>query len=325
MSVKNILVTGIGGNVGQGIMRNIRKLNLSLLITGCDIGSFTAGNHLCDYFYQVPYAYDELYIETIKNIIREKNINLIIPSTDFEVYYLALYRNELNAVVAASNAETALIYLDKYKTFLHHQKNNIPFASSVLPSAYNGVFKKMIAKPRKGRGSRGIHINPSSLEDFSDEDYLVQELIEGDEITTAFYVTKSNKLLGSITMQRKLENGFTSECKVVKHYDNEIIPILNKIIENSEIRGSANLQSIVTSDRKIVPFEINCRISGTNSIRSNFGFDDVKYTIQEYLLNEPVDEPVIKKGLAIRIMMDVIYPEAENTTKLTHNSMHYIF
>jgi carbamoyl-phosphate synthase large subunit len=72
-------------------------------------------------------------------------------------------------------------------------------------------------------------------------------------------------------------------------------------------RGSVNIQSKVTANG-IVPFEINCRLSGTNSIRSQFGFNDVAYTIRELLFNETPEKPIVIEGCAIRVMVDVVYP-----------------
>lgn len=43
MEAKAVLVTGIGGNVGQGILRNIQSLNLPIRIVGVDIAAFTQG------------------------------------------------------------------------------------------------------------------------------------------------------------------------------------------------------------------------------------------------------------------------------------------
>ena len=56
MVEKTVLVTGIGGNVGQGILRNIIDLNYNIKLIGCDITSFNAGNHLCDKTFKVPYS-----------------------------------------------------------------------------------------------------------------------------------------------------------------------------------------------------------------------------------------------------------------------------
>jgi carbamoyl-phosphate synthase large subunit len=274
----------------------------------------------------VPYAYDDNYLSAIQKIVGEEQIDLIIPSTDYEVYYLALYSESIACSIAVSDIATAELYLDKYKTFLAHQELGIPFADSYEPSKYKGEFSEIIVKPKKGRGSRGISINPASLNGFSDRDYMVQELHKGMEVTTAFYVSKSNELHGQITMSRTLENGATNFCKVVSHLNKDIEGILTQIITQIKIKGSANLQSIVTADNRIIPFEMNCRISGTNSIRSNFGFEDVKYTLEEYLYDLPLSKPHIIDGIAVRILMDVIYPNAKETNSLIDgNANHFIF
>ena len=155
---------------------------------------------------------------------------------------------------------------------------------------------------------------------------MVQELHKGDEITTAFYVTKTNKLHGFITLSRHLENGTTTHCKVETKYNKGLESILLKMISINKFKGAANLQSIVTKEGVIKPFEINCRISGTNSIRANFGFKDVLYTLQEYLYNESPSQPNIKKGVATRILMDVIYPDQTSFDDVKDNtSNHYIY
>ncbi|WP_312767459.1 ATP-grasp domain-containing protein [Epilithonimonas sp.] len=326
MENKTVLVTGIGGNVGQGILRNIKKTGFPIKIIGCNVTDFSAGNHLCDVFYKVPYAMDEDYLSTINYIVEQEKVDLVIPSTDYEVYYLSLYQKDLKANVVVSNLETSKNYLDKYLTFLHHKKNDLPFAETYLPSDYQeGVFKDYIVKPREGRGSRGIHINPTDIKSF-DDSYMVQELVIGKEITTAFYVSRNKALHGFINLERKLENGATNECFVNRAYDEQLQIILEKIISCNEFVGSANLQSIVRENGEIVPFEINCRISGTNSIRSNFGFEDVRYTLEEHLYQSSPSIPNIIEGSAIRIMMDVIYPKNNNINELKDSSSeHYIF
>lgn len=323
MERKTVLVTGIGGNVGQGVLRNIKSLGLDVNIIGTDITAFTAGNHLCDFVYQVPYAYSDKYIDVIQEIIEKEQVQLIIPTTDYEIYYLALFQSKLNAKVVASNPEVAKIYLDKYLTYLHHKKLNIPFSESWLPSEFNNEIVDIIVKPREGRGSRGIYINPENPNFFSD-DYIIQPLHKGIEITTAFYVKKDGSLHGLFTMERELSNGATSKSKTTTVYNTKLEDIIKKMIQYKGLVGSVNLQSIVTSDDKIIPFEVNCRISGTNSIRHNLGFQDVKYTIQEYLLNEQPDEVKAMNGIAVRLLYDVIYPDATEELDLNNNKSQYI-
>ena len=326
MANKKVLVTGIGGNVGQGIIRNIRKTNFDITVVGTNIESFSAGNHLCDLFYKVPFAYEENYISEIIKIVTSEKIDLIIPSTDYEIYYLALHKGEVPCEIVVSEKETASNYLDKFLTFKHLDKNDLAFATSFLPSNYSGEFNEFILKPRKGRGSRGLKINPASIEGYSDDEYMIQELHKGPEITTAFYVNKHKKLHGFITLDRVLENGTTTHCKVVTEYDSKLKELLEKIIKVSNIRGSANLQSIVNAKGEIMPFEINCRISGTNSIRANFGFEDVKYTLEEWLYDTKLSQPKIIKGVATRVLMDVIYKNASDFSEIKDNSTNpYIY
>lgn len=323
MEKRTVLVTGIGGNVGQGILRNIASLQLPIRLIGTDIASFSPGNHLCHQSYQVPYSYDQNYIPTLQSIIEKEKVDLILPSTDYEVFYLAENKHLLSTTVVASEAKTAKIYLDKYETYLYLSQNTIPFAKSWIAKEYDFSEKEIIAKPREGRGSRGIIINPEHPTQLP-EGYMIQALQRGIEITTAVYVNKEGQLHGLFTMERALTNGMTTESKVVFQYDEKVGEMAQKMIDLGGLVGSFNIQSIVTADGDIVPFEINCRISGTNSIRHNLGFQDVKYAIQEYLLHEKPDEPKPIKGIATRILMDVVYPNAQSFDELNNSSSPHI-
>lgn len=321
--MRSILVTGIGGVVGQGILRNLRAMDLTAQIIGTNIQQISAGNHLCDHVYQVPFAYDEGYVTTIHELTFRHNVKLIIPSTDYEAYYLSLNAATLPSKVAASPPEITAFCLDKYLNFKEFVKLDLPFAPSILPSSYKGEFRRTIVKPREGRGSRNIMVDPLAPTDFGD-DYVVQEYLDGPELTTAFYVLQTGKLHGFITLKRELEQGNTSRCEVVIKYDEAIRKIINQMIAHFPFRGSCNIQSRVTK-HGIVPFEINCRISGTNSIRSQFGFNDVAYTVQELFLSQAPDSPQIKKGSAIRIIHDVIYPDKSLSEISNRDDNFWIF
>lgn len=313
-------MTGIGGNVGQGIIRNIRASGFSGKIVGTNISSMSPGNHLVDKFYKVPFSYEENFITEIIDIVKSESVDLIIPSTDYETYYLASHKGEIHCFLAASGPISTEIYLDKYLTYQNHKTAGIPFVDSCLPSEYIGQYDSAIAKPRKGRGSRGIIKYVKSGTGLNDEEYLIQRLCEGTEITTAFYVSFiSGTLHGLITMERSLENGATTYCKVVKQYDVLLEQMGLKMIEKFDLRGAFNIQSIVSRSGEILPFEVNCRISGTNSIRSHFGFKDVEYTINELLYGIKLPPIVISDGVAYRFLADVIYPNGVITENKSDN------
>lgn len=320
--MSRILVTGIGGNVGYGIIRNIRCSYPNIEIIGINTARISAGNHMCDEVYEAPFSTNPAYIPFVKDICNKHDIALIIPSTDYETYVLAANAGELPPV-AVSPAETTKIFLDKYLSYTTFRDLGLNFAESVLPSDYVGQYAECIVKPREGRGSRGLHFNPPKPLDFSD-DYIVQPLLQGKEITTAFYVTKNNELHGLITLDRELSSGATNICEVVTDYDDEIKKYLLDLIQKVTIRGACNLQCMV-NENGFTPFEVNCRISGTNSIRSQFGFKDVSYTIDEYLYNKTPETPIITKGTAIRILHDIIYPGIARNEVNNNKDKFYIY
>jgi carbamoyl-phosphate synthase large subunit len=205
---------------------------------------------------------------------------------------------------------------------MHLEKYNIPFSKTCLPSAYNNQFKKMIAKPREGRGSRGLLIDYKDYRTLNDHEYLIQEMNEGIEVTTAVYVSYlTNKLVGYINLNRKLDNGLTIQCEVINTFNEEIERLLIALLSKYSFKGAFNIQSIIDTNNKIHPFEINCRISGTNSIRHNLGFKDVQYTIDELLFQKTILKPTISDGFAIRYFADVIYP---NGISNNNNSDNFI-
>ena len=319
-----ILVTGIGGNVGQGILRNIRSFDPNLRLIGTDVRPVTGGNYLCDEVHQTPVASAPNFAAAIKKICRKSGVQLIIPSTDVEGYHLSLNTKELPTLAFPVPA-TNMMFWDKYSTWQHFTKNKIPFAESCLPSEWKGQFKKYIVKPKRGQGSKNLHFNPPNVKEFSDATFVVQNLYEGEEITTAFYVTKKRKMHGSITFRRQLQTGFTAICEVTHDFDKRLFSIMNAMAEIFEIAGACNIQSIALPDGRIYPFEINGRISGTNSIRSQFGFKDVQYTVEEYLLGKDPSPVHITPGCAARVLLDVIFPGQSLSEVKNKNSRFYIY
>lgn len=321
---KTVLVTGIGGNVGQGILRNIIHCAYKIRIIGTDTVGVSAGNHLCDVVYNVPTADATEYGDAMKTICEHEKVDLIIPSTDIETYYLARAADNLPRL-STSSADVSLTFYNKYNTWHSFHDKSIPFAETVRPSEYKNNFSSYIVKPITGVGSRNIVINPPHVNNFSD-DYVVQRLYKGTEITTAFYVTKQKKLHGFITFTRTLYNGMTQQCEVTKRYDRNLDRLLRIMLKHFDIRGSCNIQSIVNETTgEIMPFEVNGRISGTNSIRSQFGFEDVRYTLDEYLFDRSPQMPHIQYGSAIRMMMDIIYPNKAMMEIKNNQDTYYLY
>jgi carbamoyl-phosphate synthase large subunit len=304
---RTVLVTGIGGNVGQGILRVMRSLPRDLRIVGTNTMARSAGNHLCDVVQEVPYAWDAAYVGTMQDLCRRENVELIVPATDFETYHLARAAEVLPPLIA-SPAAVEELFLDKLLTAEAFVAAGLPFATSFLPSRYAGNPDHIIVKPRRGWGSRDIHLDPERPTSFSD-DYVIQELLTGPELTAAFYVTRDRRIHGSIVLERELVNGTTMSCRTAFEHQDKVDDIVRTMCEKFQISGPCNVQAVLVPDGRLIPFEVNCRFSGTTSIRHNFGFRDVEWALDEWLYGTPPKPPALVPGRAERMLVDVIYPD----------------
>jgi carbamoyl-phosphate synthase large subunit len=127
-------------------------------------------------------------------------------------------------------------------------------------------------------------------------------------VTVGIYVARSGALHGWIALERQLAFGTTMACWVVRDLDRPIAELVERLAAHVEIRGSCNVQLVATYDGRLVPFEVNGRISGTASIRHHLGFPDVCWTVEEWLLGRDIEPAAVKDGAAVRLLMDVIYP-----------------
>jgi carbamoyl-phosphate synthase large subunit len=225
--------------------------------------------------------------------------------------------------VLASDAAITKMCLDKYETASAFRAHGIPFADTVLPSSFDGQWRDTVVKPREGRGSRGVHFNPPDCRAF-DDSFVVQKRLVGPEITTAFYATAEGKLHGEITFERTLESGMTSRATVTFAHQRAVGELIAQIMRAFPVRGPCNVQSIVTEAGPI-PFELNCRYSGTSSIRSQLGFEDVRYGVEEYLLGQPPSAAHVIPGSAIRIFVDIVYPNRSYDEIAPGPGTSYIF
>ncbi len=303
-----VLVTGIGGNVGQGILRNIRAAyGDTVRLIGTDVAEVTAGHVFCDGFHRVPFHFDDSFVDALVRACDDSRPDLLIPSTDGEVVAIGRAAHRLPPFVGAP-AEISTIFFDKLATARALEAHGLPFAPSTLPSTYGGDWGEVVVKPRTGRGSRDVHVCAGPLIGFDDR-FLVQKRLRGLEITSAFYATRDGRRLGPLTMARRLRHGMTVQCHVVTDYDHALADFADGLLAALPFRGPCNVQAIVDErDGRVVPFEINGRYSGTNSIRSHFGFEDVKWGVEEGLFGRAVETPTLIGGSAVRLMLDVVYP-----------------
>ena len=296
----NYLITGIGGDIAQGISRIIRSYDQDSVLIGTDVSTKHAGLLFVDNFRVVASARDESdYLEYLQALVAEFGINYLIPTSETEIEtisnHIALFKD---IHVIYPGAKVVEKCLDKYITnkFLSSIGLPVPWTSTAqasIPADYPCIFKG-----RQGAGSKVLFTVGSADEALflakRYSDGIFQELLlpHDNEITCGVFRSKNNQI-AVLQFQRVLNEGTTSWAKTVYYQDIE--DMCKFVAEALELEGSMNVQLRLTDDGPRI-FEINPRFSSTVYMRHLIGFDDVVWSIKD-TQSQCFDFPKIVVGI----------------------------
>jgi carbamoyl-phosphate synthase large subunit len=279
------LITGIGGDIAQGISRIVRAYDQSSILIGTDISERHAGSLFVDHFKVIPSAGEvNSYLDHLQSLVVEFDINYLIPTSETEIEAISNHIDLFKDIhVIYPGTKVVGKCLDKYITnkFLSSLGLPVPWTSTSqenVPVDYPCIFKG-----RKGAGSKVLFTVGSADEALflvkRYPDGIFQELLlpHDNEITCGVFRSK-NKKIAVLQFQRVLNEGTTSWAKTVYHQDIE--DMCKFVAENLELEGSMNVQLRLTDDGPRI-FEINPRFSSTVYMRHLIGFDDVVWSIRD--------------------------------------------
>ncbi len=283
----NIMVTGVGGGVGQSLLKALAKTDFG--IVAVDSEALATGLHASPKAHLVPYAADSQYIPSILDICRTQRCDLIFVGHDVELMPLSanleLFRSN-NIIPVVSSQKVIRICDDKLATqlFLEAHGFSTPKTCKFTESSdFNGP---VVLKPQYGGArSKNTYVvrTRHELEVYSQlietKNCIVQEYIEGDEFTCGS-VTLDGKCHGVIVMRRILRDGDTYKAFVVR--DSMLEDAVATAAEALGAFGACNFQLRVRDGVPYI-FEINARCSGTTAARALAGFNEPKM-IADYLL-----------------------------------------
>ncbi|MGV8947036.1 MAG: ATP-grasp domain-containing protein [Lutibacter sp.] len=321
--MKNILVTGAGALLGQGILRLLQISDFEKKIFTADPDPRSTGHWLGDYAITIPKADEAHYINKIKEIIVEYKIDAILVGTDVELPIFSKFKEEFlksyNCKVIVSSEEVIKIANDKFLTANFLKQNNFPYPFSVMANDKSKLLEieaklgyPLFAKPFDGARSLGIKKignHQELMEIYEPNSNLVvqQYLPESEGEYTSGCTVINGKCKAIITMKRDLRDGNTYRAYIdeeTAQYDNFIISIAEKLNPD----GPVNFQFRIFNGKPVV-FEINGRFSGTTPLRHFFGFNEVEALLKYYLFNEDFKMPKLRNGLVLRAWADLFIDE----------------
>lgn len=281
---KTVLITGIGGDISQGVATILRESRPDLQLVGVDMHEQHGGHLFVDCFETVPGARDPEYLSALQAVAVKHAVDILIPMSEPELGVLRAFKDAFPGVRRITAGDGVIAAgLDKLATIRALEELGLPVPWTLPVGQTVPLSYPCILKNRHGSGSRAV-FRIENLEDAKyhtrrHPDAVFQELLEpaDREITCAVY-RKRDGAVSSLLMLRRLTGGFTGWAKVVE--DEQASQMCARIAEGLDLRGSMNVQLRMT-DKGPRVFEINPRFSSTVLMRHRIGFTDVLWAIDE--------------------------------------------
>ncbi|MBU0591279.1 MAG: ATP-grasp domain-containing protein [archaeon] len=312
----NILVTAVGGDIGQGVVKCLRELPAYYdKLIGCDTNRYAAGAKWVDKFFIAPHSSKEReYGLFIDSLIRNEKIRYVFPINEDEIKFFNKNRSKyINSVKIFINTPFILdTFLDKYKSMVFLKEHKITCPKTILLSKYSGgLIYPFLIKTRHSYGGKGVTMVNSHKEfefyNKKSKDIIVQEYIgsKHEEYTVGVFSNGGN--IYSIAFRRYLSGecgGFSRFVELV--HDTKITKIAEEIAKLTGLNGTINIQMRkINGDYSI--FEINPRISSTVYFRHFFGFQDIKWLLDTELGKEIRFVPKYFKGVGVKAYTEVFF------------------
>lgn len=236
---------------------------------------------------QIPAAMAPNFVSEMKRICTALEANLLVPGVDEELPLLwADWDEQEQTTLFLPKASFVLTMLDKLEMNQAFAAEGLSVPTTVRgDESFDHLTFPVIVKPRKGRGSRDVHVvkDPHKLRSFLNflegaaSTWLIQEMIKGDEYTVQIVSDQGSSLLGVLPIFAAEKRGSTTVAEV--RYDPAIEEYCRKVHDAFSPHGTYNIQLIKTAAGSIHSFEVNPRISTTFCMAMKLGYDPFDHFI----------------------------------------------
>lgn len=227
-----VLISAVGGDVGQGILKSLRLVKPRVRIIGCDMNPNSPGPFLCDKAYIVAGAKsdEKKYINDIYRICKKEKVDIVFSSQPYELNVLCPIKNSLQnrtgAYFAIQTKDVWDLSMDKLCTYEFLFKKGIRSPETYATKGGLDILVKkygfpLLIKPRSsfGAGFHGYHIIERK-EDFNKiwkeiKNPIIQEYItykNDEEYTAGVFLDKDSKALGAFTNASRIAFWIDVSC-----------------------------------------------------------------------------------------------------------------
>lgn len=232
--------------------------------------------------HSIPMASNPDFVDGLAALCERLRIDVLVPGVDAELPFMQAVSEHvpgIQSLVPETNYVRTM--LDKLETVRALIAHGLDAPRTDTIDGIKEIGFPCIAKPRWGRGSRGCQILRDSeqadayrrLSGLPPEKIVVQELIEGDEFTVMMVADRNAHLAVVVPVKIDVKRGITLRGET--DHNVHVITACRAIHKTIPARGCYNIQLMRTTNGRIVPFEINPRISTTFCLGLAAGIDPV--------------------------------------------------
>lgn len=265
-SNSTVLVPSASAPAGINTIKSLKMVNYPVRIVASDSNPFSAGFFMSDAYEVLPEIDSKLYITRLLEIVTKHKINVLMPSSGYDIYQYSANKEKLlklGALPVVSDIKTMNICRDKIHTFNYLSKKfELPFTTL--------DYKKvkgfpLIAKPRYGKGSKGIvkinNENELKYVRFNSENLIFQEYLPGTEYTIdVLSDLECEPILAVPRVRVETRAGISTVGTIVK--DQNISETCKSIAKYLKIRGPCCIQMKESNDGILKIVEVNPRMGG---------------------------------------------------------------
>ncbi len=304
--VRRVLVTGVGGASGMYTAKILKESGY--YVVGTDANGYAAGSVICDEFCVVSKASNrENFIIDINRLLERFDIDVVLPNVDEELPIFA----EIGMKAIISNVDTVNTCIDKWKFYLSCRDVLIVPHTALMSAVPLAEFVgKVIVKPVYGRGSKNIYTFDDVYEAMSAKStmkfgygFIIQEYIDGNEITVDVLVGKSGGIIVAAPRYRVHTYGGVSQVgRTVLH--DKVLEFSADLCRHFEFYGPINIQFMEDrKTKKLYLTEVNPRLSGGIGITYANGANLPLMAISEHF-GDHYTIPKLKEDLVFRIFQE---------------------
>lgn len=236
----------------------------------------------------IPFAHDPNFLKELFKVCDQLKIDIIVPGVDEELIPLAEMHDAPGwpKIILPKRSFVELM-LDKKLCAETLITKGLSAPRTKFLNEGPALDFPIIAKPRSGRGSRGVMKleRPEQIDGYlalfggNPEHYIAQEFISGAEYTVLVCANSIGELKAVIPVLVLEKKGITIRART--HLSTDIINYVKQFQESFRPTGIYNIQCVLTDQGNVLPFEVNPRISTTFALGIATGFDPVSACLEE--------------------------------------------